>query len=327
MGGLFITSRTFTGWPVLCLFLALCGPFAVCQIVPLGIAGLMSKSDRPHTRPAELEDWLNHRVYHPLSYRLAAALKQTPITPNAVSVMGGAMVVAAAAVYFYGGSFWASMLGLTLHLGWHILDGTDGDLARLTGRTSPLGELIDGLCDYVGHIVLYLVLAAVLAAQIGPIGWPLMVAAGLARAVQTVFFETQRRQYQRWVYGTPWLRVSNGQGTSGALGWLAGLYLRLSTALSAGSEKLDGVIDRLPAAKRDSMRILIRAQMAPLMRFNFALSSNYRTLVIGAAMIAGLPIVIVLFELIALSVVLWLALRRARFALDSVLNQAVKMER
>jgi phosphatidylglycerophosphate synthase len=37
-----------------------------------------------------------------------------------------------------------------LHMGWHVLDGADGDLARMTGRASPQGELFDGICDYVG---------------------------------------------------------------------------------------------------------------------------------------------------------------------------------
>ena len=40
----------------------------------------------------------------------------------------------------------------------HVVDGADGDLARLTGRSSPIGEMVDGLCDYLSHIVLYLVL-------------------------------------------------------------------------------------------------------------------------------------------------------------------------
>ena len=40
------------------------------------------------------------------------------------------------------------------------------DLARLTGRSSPLGELIDGICDYASHVVLYIILVVVLAPSI-----------------------------------------------------------------------------------------------------------------------------------------------------------------
>ncbi len=43
---------------------------------------------------------------------------------------------------------WSARVGLALHMGWHIVDGADGDLARLTGRSSPTGELVVGPSDY-----------------------------------------------------------------------------------------------------------------------------------------------------------------------------------
>ena len=48
-------------------------------------------------RPAELEDWLNGKIYHPLSMQLANVLAPTFVTPNMVSVAGGLMIVLAAA--------------------------------------------------------------------------------------------------------------------------------------------------------------------------------------------------------------------------------------
>jgi phosphatidylglycerophosphate synthase len=293
----------------------------------------MSKPDHSHGRPPELEDWLNRTLYHPLSRRLAQRLQFTPVTPNAVSVASGLMVVAAAAMYFgvgrvwgenwFGlwGGVWAAMLGLLLHLTWHVLDGADGDLARMTGRSSQFGEIIDGVCDYLGHVVLYFALGAVLAGQIGPIGWLLMAAAGFARAAQTVFFETQRRQYQYWVYDTPWLRNSAGPSkpTRGSLGVVARFYLRLSNILSAGGAQVDAMLAGLPQAKRMALGPFIKAKMMPVMTYISVLSSNYRTLVIGIAMIAGQPIGIVIFELGVLSVFLWSAMRRSHRAIGAIL--------
>jgi hypothetical protein len=61
-----------------------------------GVAGSARRVRPPRPlRPAELQDWLNSRIYHPLSWRMAWALAPTPITPNMVSVFGAAMVVAA----------------------------------------------------------------------------------------------------------------------------------------------------------------------------------------------------------------------------------------
>ena len=130
--------------------------------------------ERPR-RARELQDSLNHHLYHPLAWRLARALAPTPVTPNMVSVAGGLFVVAAGVVYWRAPVWglvwpWAPLLGMLLHMTWHVVDGADGDLARLTGRSSPLGELIDGICDYASHIVLYVLLVIVLAPALGW-GW------------------------------------------------------------------------------------------------------------------------------------------------------------
>ena len=46
-------------------------------------------------RPRELQDPLNHYLYHPLAWQLARKLAPTPLTPNMVSIFGGLCVVAA----------------------------------------------------------------------------------------------------------------------------------------------------------------------------------------------------------------------------------------
>ena len=47
-------------------------------------------------RVPELEDTLNHHVYHPLAFRLARLLQPTRVSPNMVSVASGALVCTAA---------------------------------------------------------------------------------------------------------------------------------------------------------------------------------------------------------------------------------------
>ena len=46
------------------------------------------RPERPR-RPRELQDPLNHYLYHPLAWQLALRLARTPLTPNMVSVIGG----------------------------------------------------------------------------------------------------------------------------------------------------------------------------------------------------------------------------------------------
>ena len=64
---------------------------------------------------------------------------------------------------------WAWPIGLLALVGWQIaygLDCADGQLARVTGQTSPAGARIDVLCDVAGQIALVSALAAVAEAQV-----------------------------------------------------------------------------------------------------------------------------------------------------------------
>src|SRR4051812_24260379 len=160
----------------------------------------------PRNRPRELEDPLNFFVYHPLAARLARLLVPTGIAPNAVSVMGLVALCAATWAYTRLDAPLNALIGFALMLLWHVVDGADGDLARMTGRTSATGELVDGVCDYVGNIIMYVAFAFLLDDTLGAWAWVLAVTAGASHIVQTNHAETQRRLYLWRAYGVPWLR-------------------------------------------------------------------------------------------------------------------------
>lgn len=276
-------------------------------------------------RPAELEDWLNGRIYHPLSIRLAKALVPTPITPNMVSVTGGAMIVLATFAYALGDGWPAIVLGLALHMSWHVFDGADGDLARLTGKTSSTGEVIDGICDYVGHIILYVTLGTMLAAEIGAAtAWTFAIGAGAGRIVQAAHYEVQRRQYQHWVYDTDWLRVSakNPDKPAGVIGFFASYYVNLAKLLAPGGREVDALVAEARGEQRSTLRVVIRKETVPVLRSTYLLSANYRTLALGVSMLAGTPLYFFAFEAIGLTVVLVASIITAARAARRIQDQA-----
>ncbi|MDP3677360.1 MAG: CDP-alcohol phosphatidyltransferase family protein [Novosphingobium sp.] len=242
-------------------------------------------------RPRELEDTLNHRLYHPLAWQLARVLARTPLTPNQVSVAGGLTVVCAGIAYtspLWGGGTWpgSAALGLLLHMAWHVIDGADGDLARMTGRTSPRGEMIDGLCDYASHFVLYLMLGAFLAASIGPWGWAIAWSAGIAHAVQSAHVESQRRFYLYWVYAKPWLNNARPEGR-GPFAWLVSLYLRVAQGTTPSALAIDRAISAAASdpERLERLRDAVRAQMPPLLRLQKLLGPNTRAIALGLSML------------------------------------------
>jgi hypothetical protein len=257
-----------------------------------------------------MNDWLNAHIFHPLARLLAIRLQPTGITPNTVSVIGGLCIVAAGLLYTELSWPVSALLGFGAHALWHVFDGADGDLARLTGKTSPRGEMIDGLCDYFGHVALYIMLAA----SIGGWGWWIAAAAGASRVVQANHAESQRRTYLWRAYGIPWLKHAQERRDavfrpSGPLDrlfvGLTRLYLFAAGVGNPLSARADGLVEQ--ARTRDSgfyaQRICRRASRTPL-RLQIALGANLRTVALGISMVAGSPLWFFLFECTLLNLLL-----------------------
>jgi hypothetical protein len=274
-------------------------------------------------RAVEIEDTLNNRIYHPLAFRLASLLRPTGITPNAVSVVGALTIVAAA--WAYTSLAWpvSALIGFAFHLSWHVFDGADGDLARLTGRSSAHGELVDGVCDYGGHVVLYIAFAAFLDDWIGGWAWALCTVSGGSRIAQANHYESMRRRYLWWAYGQPWMRVADPVNHdmfrkpgwfNFVFGWMATDYLSLESAMAPRAN----AVDRLFADYADDpaviarFRQVVRSHGKTLIPQGALLNANFRTVLLGGSMMLGSPLWYLLGEGIALNLVLIVSSRRKR---------------
>ena len=81
----------------------------------------------------------------------ARALHAVGLTPNVITIFGFAVCVAGAALVALG---WPLYGGIVFLAG-SILDLFDGGLARLTGRASPFGALLDSVFDRLGEAALF----------------------------------------------------------------------------------------------------------------------------------------------------------------------------
>jgi hypothetical protein len=282
-------------------------PNAVCK----ELSNLSASAHLSDVKPREIELWSNRWLIHPLSRRLAIALIPTPVTPNAVSCMGVAASAAAAACDYalpWPGSVAA---GFLCQIGWHVLDGADGELARRTGRSSPSGEVVDGVCDYLSQVVLYGVLALILTSTLHGWAWALALASGAARAAQANSYESRRRIYQFWGYGRGWIKQSLAADAGAApRGWLAALgraYLAVSERVTRSRPELEAMLQKRfadgPAAEAQA-RDLYRSVQVRAIKAAAPLSANARTFAIGLSMLAGTPLYFFIYESVGLSLVL-----------------------
>ena len=116
-------------------------------------------------KSSETEDWLDYRVIRPLCYFLAVFFAKLNIHPNAVTI-ASMFIGAASSYFFYHGSFiyegwyglWLNVIGVLLLCVADLLDCTDGQLARLTGKKSRLGRILDGMAGFTWFIPIYVAL-------------------------------------------------------------------------------------------------------------------------------------------------------------------------
>jgi phosphatidylglycerophosphate synthase len=109
----------------------------------------------------KLESWLvkptdgifarmNRRVSIPISCQLI----KYPITPNMVSLFTLG-VSFASGLYFGLGGYWNALIGAVLSVCASILDGCDGEVARLKLQASDFGCWLDTICDYLYYIFIF----------------------------------------------------------------------------------------------------------------------------------------------------------------------------
>ena len=108
------------------------------------------KLDRWLVKPTDgIYARLNRRISVPISRQLI----KFPITPNMVSIFTLGVGIASAGFFAYGG-YWSTLLGAVLCLFASILDGSDGEVARLKLQESDFGCWLETICDYAFYLFL-----------------------------------------------------------------------------------------------------------------------------------------------------------------------------
>ena len=107
-------------------------------------------------KPARGVSLYSSRVNRPLGRRLAALAYVLGLSPNAVTLLSGAVSAAGALALALVEPSWplGVAVALALALGF-ALDAADGQLARLTARTGPAGEWLDHVVDAAVKLLLH----------------------------------------------------------------------------------------------------------------------------------------------------------------------------
>ena len=105
-------------------------------------------------KPRGMDGPVDLYLYRPVGFAVAWLLSYTKIRPNDVTMLSMALGAAAGMAACSGGAPGFLLCALLLQAA-NYLDCADGQLARLTGRGSPEGRIIDGLGDLVVNLCIF----------------------------------------------------------------------------------------------------------------------------------------------------------------------------
>jgi len=121
----------------------------------------------------DTDGFMARHVERPISLRIARRLASTGITPNQITLLSVGIGLCGA--IFFLSSYWLwQTVGALLFLAHSILDGCDGELARLKFQESRFGGIIDYWGDNVVHIAVFACMAVGWSLSIGA-SWPLLL--------------------------------------------------------------------------------------------------------------------------------------------------------
>lgn len=271
----------------------------------------------------DTEEWLDIHFTRPIGLMWANFFNRFDVHPNVVTLLS-IVLGAAAGVMFYYPDIWHTLAGIVLLMWANFYDSADGQLARMTGKKTLWGRILDGFAGDVWFFSIYFFVCLRLTPQWGVWIWVLAAFSGLVchvkqcqladyyRNVHLYFIKGKAgseldsyRKVRDDFHATPW---------SGNWAWKVFLYSygnytrsqeQMSPAFQALKRKLKSRYgDDLP----EQLRADFRRGSLPLMKYTNILTFNTRAIVLYITLLIGLPWIYFVFEITVMNG-LWLYMR------------------
>lgn len=102
----------------------------------------------------DVEETLDIYFYRPFGYFIALLAKEIGLTPNFVTFLGMMFGIIAGHLFYYN-DFNLDIIGIFLLILSEAFDSADGQLARMTGKYSKVGRILDGVATNFIFISIY----------------------------------------------------------------------------------------------------------------------------------------------------------------------------
>ncbi|MGD9535911.1 MAG: CDP-alcohol phosphatidyltransferase family protein [Alphaproteobacteria bacterium] len=190
-----------------------------------GLGRPQAKSQDVPKRRAPPDQWLARRMVRPLI--------NTQVTPNHLTTLRLMLGLAACAAYAVGDNLWF-VFGSILFLISTVMDHADGELARMSGKTSRIGHLYDLFSDAAVQALIFVSIGIGLRdSWLGESGIALGLAAGTGVALLFIACQTLETRLGTKQAGVPKIGIFELEDVLyiiAPITWIGGLEVLLIAA-------------------------------------------------------------------------------------------------
>ena len=266
----------------------------------------------------DTEEFIDIHFYRPIGYRWALLFNRLNISPNAVTI-AGIIIGVAAGICFYFTSLTINLLGMFLLIWANSYDSADGQLARMTGKKSELGRILDGLCGIAWFVAIYAAICFRLMPSWGFWVWILAAITGFFHGRQAGMADYYRNVHLFFLKGKAGSELSDSVSSKEnymKMSWKHDFAKKFSlfyyTDYTKNQESwtpnfqrmIQRIREKYPEEAPEKFREAFREKSLPLMKYTNMLSFNTRVIALFIALFINLPWVYFIFELTVLNAML-----------------------
>lgn len=269
-------------------------------------------------KSSDTEEWIDIYFTRPLGLIWARFFNHFDIHPNVVTILSIILGVLAG-IMFYFPDMTHTVIGIVL-LAWaNLYDSADGQMARMTGKKTLLGRVLDGFAGDVWFFTIYFAICLRLTPEWGVYIWLLAFLSGVVcHASQCQLADYYRNIHLFFLKGSSGSELDSSRkirddfkALTWRESWFHKLYLFFYGSYTRAQERQSPAFQKFYALVREhfgnaipqSLRDDFRRGSLPLMKYANILTFNTRAIVLYIVLLAGLPWLYFVFEITILSVV------------------------
>ncbi|WP_099462974.1 MULTISPECIES: CDP-alcohol phosphatidyltransferase family protein [Parabacteroides] len=266
----------------------------------------------------DTEEFIDIHFYRPIGYQWALFFNKFGVSPNSITI-ASIFIGIAAGICFYYQSLVINIIGMLLLVWANSYDSADGQLARMTGKKTPLGRILDGTAGDFWFISIYAAICLRLTPTWGIWIWILAAVTGFFHSKQAAMADYYRNIHLLFLKGKSGSELSYSpilKENYTKLSWKKDFIYKLFETFyinyTVGQEKLTPKFQQMMNLIRTKykdeapewFRISFRKKSLPLMKYTNMLSFNTRVIALFVSLFINMPWLYFVFELTVLNIML-----------------------